>query len=328
MSVFGDFASIAAFTAAMNAFLSNVPGCWASIVSTLAALACPARSSAGASAASCASLAFAAAGGCARFAAAAPFTAPVTWANAGSARRTDAGRGRPAGPAAGRRRAAPRRRRCGPPRPPSEPGAGAAAARRSAPSGRRPSPGFAAAFPSGLTFGTGFGGGTGFFAGTASGPNPVRTTASADAGGFCAAPSRSTGTPAAFAAFSPFSTVSTAGSSRRTSAQRRVDVAHRLRRPDDRIRPASSALTAAFPAARCNASNPGGRAERRTVGPSPALGEGVVAPRRSALRRIPRAAHPSSVAGSAATAAPPVMRPSGNPGLPERAPPSPRSAGR
>ena len=38
-NVFGDFASIAAFTAAMNAFLSNVPGCWASIVSTLAALA-------------------------------------------------------------------------------------------------------------------------------------------------------------------------------------------------------------------------------------------------------------------------------------------------
>jgi hypothetical protein len=38
-SVFGDFASIAAFTAAMNAFLSNAPGCWASIASTFAAFA-------------------------------------------------------------------------------------------------------------------------------------------------------------------------------------------------------------------------------------------------------------------------------------------------
>ena len=57
---------MAVLTAAMNAFLSNVPACWASIVSALAALACPARSSVGASAASCASLAFDAAGGCAR----------------------------------------------------------------------------------------------------------------------------------------------------------------------------------------------------------------------------------------------------------------------
>ena len=219
MSVFGDFASIAAFTAAMNAFLSNVPGCWASIVSTLAALACPARSSAGASAASWASLAFAAAGGCARFAAATPFTAPTTWLNAGSAAGRTPGGG--TGGASSWSEVSARRAAdvgAAPPAAASERSAGARAARRSG-GPRRPPPfaGFAAALPSGLTFGTGFGGGTGFFAGTASGPNPVRTTASADAGGFCAAPSRSTGTPAAFAAFSPFSTVSMVGSSRRTS---------------------------------------------------------------------------------------------------------------
>ena len=62
-SVFGDFASMAALTEAMKAFLSKVPACWASIVSALAALAWPLRSSVGASAASCASLAFEAAGG-------------------------------------------------------------------------------------------------------------------------------------------------------------------------------------------------------------------------------------------------------------------------
>ena len=69
---------MAALTAAMNAFLSNEPACWASIVSTLAALACPARSSVGASAASWASLAFDAAGGCARLSLAKPLTLPVT----------------------------------------------------------------------------------------------------------------------------------------------------------------------------------------------------------------------------------------------------------
>src|SRR3954462_533160 len=68
----------------MNAFLSKVPGCWASIVSTLAALACPARSSAGGSAASWASFAFDAAGGGARFGAPTPRPALVTWVNAGS----------------------------------------------------------------------------------------------------------------------------------------------------------------------------------------------------------------------------------------------------
>ena len=72
MSVFGDFASMAALTAAMKAFLSNVPGCWASIVSALAALACAPTSPAGGSAASWASFAFDAAGGCARFSLAKP----------------------------------------------------------------------------------------------------------------------------------------------------------------------------------------------------------------------------------------------------------------
>ncbi len=41
----------------------------------------------------------------------------------------------------------------------------------------------AAAFPKGLTGGTGFGGGTGFCGATAFGPNPVVVTANADAGG-------------------------------------------------------------------------------------------------------------------------------------------------
>ena len=69
---------MAVFTAAMNAFLSNEPACWASIVSTLAALACPARSSVGASAASCASLAFDAAGGWARLSSPTALIPPVT----------------------------------------------------------------------------------------------------------------------------------------------------------------------------------------------------------------------------------------------------------
>src|SRR6478672_11983956 len=49
---------MAALTAAMNAFLSKEPACWASIEATFASLACPVRSSDGASAASCASFAF------------------------------------------------------------------------------------------------------------------------------------------------------------------------------------------------------------------------------------------------------------------------------
>ena len=83
-SVFGDFASMAALTEAMNAFLSKVPACCASIVSALAALAWPLRSSVGASAASWASLAFEPAGGCARLALANVFTFFVTLVNAGS----------------------------------------------------------------------------------------------------------------------------------------------------------------------------------------------------------------------------------------------------
>src|SRR5664279_4962339 len=75
---------MAALTAAMNAFLSKVPGCWASMASTLAALACPATSSVGGSAASWASLAFAAAGGCAFLLLATAVTLPLTWLKAGS----------------------------------------------------------------------------------------------------------------------------------------------------------------------------------------------------------------------------------------------------
>src|SRR6185436_9158865 len=73
----------------------------------------------------------------------------------------------------------------------------------------------APALPSGCTAGCGFGGRAGRGGATASGPNPVIVTASADAGGL--GPSISTGTPAAWAAFKPFSTVSIAGSSRRNS---------------------------------------------------------------------------------------------------------------
>jgi hypothetical protein len=109
----------------------------------------------------------------------------------------------------------------------------------------------AAALPSGLTAGTGLGGGTGAFGATEAGPKPVVVTASADAGG--RGPSRSTGTPTAFAARSPFSTVSTAGSSRRISFSA-ASTSVRACSPGDRSRAASSAPTAAFPAARCRAS--------------------------------------------------------------------------
>ena len=166
----------------MNAFLSNEPGCWASIVSTLAALACPARSSVGASAASCASLAFDAAGGCARFAFAKPLTVPVTCVNAGSS----SGRAPGGGTGGGqelvgrqRRRAAvaaapPRRRQRRPPGRRRAP-AGAASApagfgalrRRPCPAGSPPAPAWAAAPASS--------------AAPTSGPNPVVVTASADA---------------------------------------------------------------------------------------------------------------------------------------------------
>jgi hypothetical protein len=122
----------------------------------------------------------------------------------------------------------------------------------------------AAALAAGLTAGTGFGGATGFGAGTDSGPNPVRTTARADAGGFWAAPSRSTGTPAAFAARSPFSTVSITGSSLRTS-RNAESISAVAAPPPERSRAAISALTAAFPALRCNANSPGGTAAPRPL---------------------------------------------------------------
>ena len=266
-------------------------------MSTLAALACPARSSPGATAASCASLAFAAAGGCARFAAAAPFTAPVTWANAGSAAGLTPGGGTGGASSwsevSGARRTSGRHR----PRLPPERGPGQRRAPVAAPFGPAAFAGFAAALPSGLTFGTGFGGGTGFFAGTASGPNPVRTTASADAGGFCAAPSRSTGTPAAFAAFSPFSTVSTAGSSRRTS-RRAASMSDTASAPGDRIRPASSALTAAFPAAALQRQQPWRRSGPTNVavgGLARNLGRSSL-PLGSRVRHSPRITHNPSVA--------------------------------
>ena len=128
----------------------------------------------------------------------------------------------------------------------------------------------AAARPSGLTAGTFFGGGTGFFAGTAPGPKPVVFTASADAGG--RTPSRSTGTPAAFAALRPFSTVSTAGSSRRSSRSA-PSMSATACSPGNRIRPAIKALTAAFPASRCSASTAGGP-ERDAIGQSTEPGAG------------------------------------------------------
>ena len=83
-SVLGVFAAIAASTAAMNAFLSKLPGRWASIVSALAALACEPTSLVGGIAASWASFAFADAGACARACFAVVFTLPVTATNAGS----------------------------------------------------------------------------------------------------------------------------------------------------------------------------------------------------------------------------------------------------
>ena len=96
-------------------------------------------------------------------------------------------------------------------------GTAAAATERRARAARRParrrpaSAPLAAALPSGLFAGTGFGGGTGFFGATWPGPKPVVVTASAEAGG--RTPSRSTGMPRFLAALSPFSSASTSGSS-------------------------------------------------------------------------------------------------------------------
>ena len=179
-------------------------------MSTFASLACPAMSSVGASAASWASFAFDAAGGCARLSLAKALTLPVTCLKAGSCSgatvfgatggcnswSADSG-------AAGIAVAPP-------------PPVGAAVG--AAPRGPPPTAALArlaAALPSGLTLGTGLVGGTGFFGATAAGPKPVFVTASADGGGF--GPSSSTGIPTALARLRPFSTVSIAGSSRRTS---------------------------------------------------------------------------------------------------------------
>ena len=187
-NVFGDFASMAAFTAAMNAFLSNEPGRWASIESALAALACDPTSPDGGTAASWASLAFAVAGGCARFSRPVALTLPVTAVNAGSA----SGR-TPLGGTGGCSRASSARARRRPLRP-LPPRAAEPAFPRPAPvEGPTGAAFFAPARPSGLTAGTFFGGGTAFLAGTLPGPNPVVVTASAEAGGRI--PSRSTGTP-------------------------------------------------------------------------------------------------------------------------------------
>src|SRR5262245_4962465 len=166
----------------MNAFLSNDPACWASIESTLAALACPVRSSVGANAASWASFAFDAAGGCARFAFANPFTLPATRVYAASC----SGR-TPSGGAGGSNN-------CSPDNaagagagagadttPPVPPESGAGVPGPALPTFAAGMAGLAAAFPNGLTAGTGFVGGTAFFAATAFGPNPVVVTANADA---------------------------------------------------------------------------------------------------------------------------------------------------
>ncbi len=285
-SVFGDFASIAAFTEAMNAFLSKVPAGWASIESAFAALAWPVTSSVGASAASCASFAFDAAGGCARLALANVFTFFVTCLNAGSPSGATPGGlaggwsswspDRAAGSGAGAG-------------PPLIAGAGGAAP-GPPPTGLAP---FAAALPSGLLAGTGFLGGTGFFAGTAPGPNPVVVTASADGGGRM--PSRSTGMPSPFAAFSPFSSVSTSGSSLRTSRSP-ASRSDRASSPGNLIRAAIRALTAELPAARCIAI----RARAPPAGPGrppPAL-------------RLPfaRASPTAARAASAVWRAPPMVR--------------------
>ena len=170
MRFFGDLASIADLTAAMNAFLSKPPGRWASIVSTLAALAWPSTSPDGGTAASCASLAFAAAGGCAFFSRPWAFTAAVTPVNPGSS----SGRVRDGGVGGA-----------------STSGSAAATGPGPAAAGAGARPGGPAAFragrdaaASGDFAGVRFGGGTGFLPGTAPGPKPVFTTFRADAGGF------------------------------------------------------------------------------------------------------------------------------------------------
>ena len=270
-SDFGDLASMAVFTAAMNACLSKVPACWASIVSAFAALAWPATSSVGGSAAPCASFAFDAAVGWAFLAFAKPVTLPFTCLKAGSspgvtpAGATGGSSSLSAVSGAGAIGAA------APPPPPPAPGA-LAAGGFAGPAGLGA---FAPALPSGETGLVGLVGGTGFFGATAEGPKPVLVTASAVAGGLLASPSRSTGTPAALVAFSPFSTIGRSGSSPRTS--RRALSMSATSSPDVLNLPAIRALTAELPANRCNAN----------TAAAPPGRDGLWALRRPSTRRSP-----------------------------------------
>ena len=265
---------MAVFTAAMNAFLSNVPACCASIVSTFAAFAWPATSSVGASAASCASFAFDAAGGCAFLAVGesldvalhlgerrvlARASRPAAARAAGAACRRVSGAG------AGRRH---RRRHRGHRR-----------------AGRRRGP-VPVRRPWGLRGGglaerrdrlDGLGGGTGFFGATAPGPKPVVVTASAEAGGLLASPSRSTWTPAALACLQPLLDELDVGLvAPRTSAQGAVDVDPRRVAGPFELRRRAGHSPRSCPAARCSASSAPRRcAGRRRAAPGtlPPLGE-------------------------------------------------------
>ena len=157
--------------------------------------------------------------------------------------------------------------------------AAAGAFPRAAPFG--PPPAFAgfAALAAGLTFGTGLGGGTGFL------PAPPRARTRC---GPRRAPTRVASAPPRPGRPAPRRPSPPSAPSRRSRrpARRGAPRAAPRRcrsRPLRRVTasaPASSALTAAFPAERCNASNPGGPRGTAVVGPSPALGEGVVAPGR------------------------------------------------
>ena len=215
------------------------------------------RSSVGASAASWASLAFDAAGGCAFL----PLAKPLTRAGDLGERRVlvgpDAGRGdrRLQQLVGGQRRRSRRRARR---RPPPAAGAGAA------PAGAAPLPGRRLRR---LRRGLAQRADRRHRLGRRHrllrpAPTRARSRSSSPRAPTPAAcgPSRSTGTPAALAAFSPFSTVSMAGSSRRTS-RRAASMSLTASAPGDRSRAAISALTAAFPALRCSASSPGGRAD-------------------------------------------------------------------
>ena len=114
LSVFGDLASIAVFTAAMNACLSKVPACWASIESTFAALAWPATSSVGGERGALRLLGLRRGRRVRLLGLGEPLTLPFTCANAGSSSGRHPGRRRRAAgaacpPAAARARPEPRR---------------------------------------------------------------------------------------------------------------------------------------------------------------------------------------------------------------------------